>query len=127
MEKNPVEILERLLAQEKGSRNTCQLKKSRDFWEKNWTYEEVAAIEAEFARDFRAVAAQVEATWGPPEFIGHRSKSKFPGLSFAEDLCYWRKGDRLAMIWWEHQDKEVPVAITLAVEWPEDIGGDPEI
>jgi hypothetical protein len=41
----------------------------------------------------------------------------------AEELCYWRRGDLLAMIWWEHQDKEVPVLLTLAVLRLEDVTG----
>jgi hypothetical protein len=123
MTDNPVMLLERLLSQEPSARKIHHLKSSRDFFEADWTYEEVRAIEAEFARDFQATAAEVEAAWGPPDFIGHRADSEFPEFYTAEELCYWRRGDVLAMIWWEHQDKEVPVALTLAVFKPEDIGG----
>jgi hypothetical protein len=123
MDGKPVAILERLLKQEPGPRNAHYLKASRDFFDCNWTYEEVQAIEDEFARDFRTVAAQVEAAWGPPDFIGYRTESEFPEFCTAEEFCYWRKGKRLAMIWWEHQDKEVPVLLTLAVLTPEDLRG----
>ena len=121
MEANPVQILEQLLAQEPGPQNVHHLKASRDFYDADWTYEEMQAIEAEFARDFRIVAAEVEAAWGPPEYIGHRDRSPFPEFYTAEDLCYWRRGNLLAMIWWEHQDKEVPVLLTLAVLSPDDV------
>lgn len=121
MGEDPVAILGRLLTQEPGPRNAHYLKASRDFFEADWTYEEVEAIEAEFARDFRAVAAQVEAAWGPPDFIGHRNDSEFPEFYTVEEFCYWRRGNVLAMIWWEHQDKEVPVLLALAVLSPEDI------
>jgi hypothetical protein len=115
MDDSPIAILERLLMREPGPRNAHYLKASRDFYDCDWTYEELQAIEAEFARDFRAVAAQVEAAWGQPDFIGHRTEAPFPEFCTAEELCYWRKGDRLAMVWWEHQDKELPVLLTLAV------------
>jgi hypothetical protein len=121
MDDNPVAIFERLLSQEPGPRNVHHLKASRDFYDRDWTNEDVEAIEAEFARDFRTVAAQVEAVWGAPDFIGHRSESEFPEFYTVEDFCYWRNGNRLAMIWWEHQDKELPVILTLAVMTPEQI------
>jgi len=120
---DPVPVLERLLTQEPGPQNVHRLKASRDFFDAGWTYEEVAAIEAEFARDFWAVAAQVEAAWGPPAFIGHRDGSEFPAFYVAEELAYWRRGNLLALVWWEHQDKEVPVLLTLAVLAPEDVAG----
>jgi hypothetical protein len=123
MNENAVAILERLLTQEPGPGNAHYLRVSRDFYDADWTYEEVQAIEDAFAQDFRAVTAEVKAAWGPPEFIGHRKDSDFPEFYTAEGLCYWRKGDRLAMIWWEHQDKEVPVLLTLAVLKPEDVTG----
>jgi hypothetical protein len=115
MSDDPVALLEHLLAQEPSSQNVHFLKGSRDFFEPDWTYEEMGAIEAEFARDLRAVAARVAAVWGAPDFIGHRSESEFPTFYTAEEMCYWRRGSVLAMIWWEHQDKEVPVLLALAV------------
>jgi hypothetical protein len=120
---NPMEILERLLFEkpEPGTRQHVCLKASRDFFESGWTYEEVEAIEAEFARDFRFVAEEVAKVWGPPEFIGHRNDSPYPDFYTAEEFCYWRKSDVLAMIWWEHQDKELPVALTLAVLRPDEL------
>jgi hypothetical protein len=118
---DPVAILERLLTHEPGPKNIHHLKASRDFFDADWTYEEVGVIEAEFARDFRVVAAQVEAAWGPPEFIGRRDDSEFREFYTAEELCYWRRAGVLALIWWEHQDKEVPVLLTLAVLTLEDI------
>jgi hypothetical protein len=123
MEEDPVAILERLLSREPGPRNAHYLKASRDFFAGDWTYADVRAIETQFARDFRAVAARVEGAWGPPDFIGHRTDSDFPDFYTFEELCYWRKGDRLAMVWWEHQDKELPVLLTLAVMTPEQIRG----
>jgi hypothetical protein len=47
--------------------------------------------------------------------IDHRSDSEFSEFDIVEVLCYWRKGDRLAMIWCEHQDMELPVSVALAV------------
>lgn len=61
--------------------------------------------------------------WGPPDFIGQRADSEFPQFYTAEQLCYWGRGDVVAMIWWEHQDEEVPVLLTLAVLTPEDVTG----
>ena len=121
MHPDPVAILERLLGEKPGYQNAHFLKVSRDFWESDWTYEQVEAIETEFAREFRSVAAQVEAAWGKPEFIGHRDDSPFPAFYTVEELCYWRKADVLAMVWWEHQEKEVPVLLGLGVFTPEDL------
>jgi hypothetical protein len=123
MAEGPIVILGRLLTQEPGPRNAHYLRASRDFFDGDLSYEEVQAIEAEFARDFRAVAAQVAAAWGPPDFIGHHTESEFPRFYTAEEFCYWRRGDRLAMIWWEHHDKEVPVLLTLAVFTAEQMKG----
>jgi hypothetical protein len=121
MSDSPVAILEGMLKREPGPQNAYYLKASRDFYKCDWTYEDVEAIEREFAQDFRSVATTVADAWGPPDFIGPRSQSDYPLWYVAEDLCYWKKGDRLAMIWWEHQDKEVPVLLTLAVMRPEDL------
>jgi hypothetical protein len=118
---SPIAILERLLKQEPGYRNAHFLKASRDFWESDWTYEQVEAIEAEFASELRSIAAEIETAWGKPDFIGHRDDSEFPDFYAVEELCYWRKGDLVAMIWWEHQEKEVPVLLGLGVFTPEDL------
>lgn len=118
---DPVALLEQMLTLEPGPQNAHYLKASRDFFDDDWTGEEVEAIEAEFARDFRAVGARIEAAWGPPAFLGHREDSEFPEFYTAEELCYWRRGEVLAMVWWEHQDEEAPVLLTLAVIRPEDV------
>jgi hypothetical protein len=123
MDESPVTLLEDLLTREPGPENAHYLKTSRDFFGDDWTYEEMQAVEEEFAQDFRTAAARVEAVWGPPDFLGTRAESEFPEFYTAEEFCYWRKGDRLAMIWWEHQDKEAPVCLTLAALTPEDLGG----
>ena len=94
-----VAAFERLLAQEPVQRKPHYLKASRDFWDADWTYEEVEAIEAEFARELRLVAAKVEAAWGPPEFIGHRDNSPFSHFYIFEELCYWKRDGLLAIIW----------------------------
>jgi hypothetical protein len=86
-------------------------------------YEDMQAIEAEFARDCWGVAARVAKAWGPPDFMGHRNDSEFPEFYTAEELCYWRRGDLPALIWWEHQDKEVAVLLTPAVLKPEEVTG----
>lgn len=125
MSDDPVAILECLLTQEPRTREVHYLKVSRDFFDCDWTYEEMGAIEAEFARDFRVVATHVGRVWGAPAFIGHRRESAFPEfhtierLCQWEELCYWRRGDALALVWWEHTDKEVPVALALAALTPE--------
>jgi hypothetical protein len=119
MSKDPVAVFEELLTQTPGFQNSHYLKASRDFYGRDQTYEAVRVVEQEFARAFRAVVEEVEAVWGPPEFIGHRSESPFAEWHVAEELCFWRKEDRLAMIWWEHQDKELPVLLILAVLKPE--------
>jgi hypothetical protein len=116
-----VAIFERLLAGEPGFQHTHFLKASRHFFDNDLPYDEIEVIEAEFAREFRVVAATVESAWGPPEFIGHREESKFPEFYTVEELCYWTKSDRLAMIWWEHQDREVPVLLALAVVTEEQV------
>lgn len=121
MGEDVVAVFERMLTQEVGERKAHYLKKSHDFYDPDWTYEDVEAIEAEFARDLRSVAARVETAWGPPEFIGHRDNSPFPNFYTFEELCYWRRGNLLAIIWWEHQDKELPVLLALDVFKPEDL------
>jgi hypothetical protein len=118
---NPVAILEHLLTLEPGYRNAHFLKASRDFYEADWDYELVERIETEFAKDFRAVAAKIEAAWGKPDYLGHRDDSEFPEFYTVEELCYWRKGEVLALVWWEHQEKEVPVLLALGVFRPEDL------
>jgi hypothetical protein len=122
MNDEPVRILERLLHKKPGPKNVHYLRASRDFYASDWTYKEMQAIEKEFAREFRSAAAQVEAAWGPPDFMGPRVQSEFPEWYVAQELCYWKRGDRLALIWWEHQDKELPVLLVLAVMTAEQLG-----
>lgn len=93
MAADAIAILERLLTQEPVPENVHYLKESRDFFDAEWTYQEMEAIEAELAREFRLVAAEVEKAWGPPDFIGCREESEFPEFYPAEELCYWRRGD----------------------------------
>ena len=121
MDFNPIAILEHLLQKEPGYRNAHFVRASRDFWEPDWTYEQVEAIETEFAAEFRSIAAKIETMWGKPDFIGHRDNSEFPEFYTVEELCYWRKGNVLAMVWWEHQEKEVPVLLGLGVFTPEEL------
>lgn len=51
-DEDPVAILERLLTQESGPQNAEHIKASRDFADADWAYQEMQAIEAEFARAF---------------------------------------------------------------------------
>lgn len=121
MDSDPVVILEHLLTLEPGYRNAHFLKVSRDFWDSDWSYELVEGIEAEFASELRAVVARIEAAWGKADFLGHRDDSEFPEFYTVEELGYWRKGEVIAMAWWEHQDKEVPVLLGLGIFTPEDL------
>jgi hypothetical protein len=111
---DPIPILEQMLTREPGPENT-HLKVSREFYDDDFSPEEVEAIVSEFARDFQAIAARIETAWGPPEFIGQSSESAFPEFYVAEGLAYWQRDDALALVWWEHQDQELPVLLTLAV------------
>ncbi|MFO0956261.1 MAG: hypothetical protein U0800_02210 [Isosphaeraceae bacterium] len=111
----PSAILERLLAQDVGQREVYYLKLSRDFFDGDWTYEEMADIEADFERDFRAAVEQISTVWGAPAFTGDRTHSNFPDFFEAAELAYWRQGNRLALIWWDHPDKELPVVLALEV------------
>jgi hypothetical protein len=121
MDSDPIAIFQRLLALDPGYQNAHFLKASRDFWDSDWTYEQVETIESEFSKELRSVAERIEAVWGKPDFIGHRDDSEFPDFYTVEELCYWRKGEVLAMVWWEHQEKEVPVLLGLGVFAPEQL------
>jgi hypothetical protein len=120
MATDPIAILERLLRERPAEKNVHYLKASRDFSDTGWTYEEMGAIEDEFAHDLRTVAERISADWGPPEFLGHRCESAFPEFYVVEEFCYWQRDGLLAMVWWEHQDKEVPVLLAVAVVAPDD-------
>ena len=113
MADSPVTILERLLAQPAYFQNMHRLRESRSFWDDDWTYEEMDALAHQFAADYRALVAEVRAVWGPPDFSGDFDTPGFPGWCLASELTYWRKGNRLACVWWEHCDKEDPFALVL--------------
>jgi hypothetical protein len=58
---------------------------------------------------------------GKSEFIGHIEDSQFADLETVEEICYWRRGELVAMVCWEHQDKEAPVALGLGVLWIDEL------
>jgi hypothetical protein len=122
---SPVKIFDRLLARKSGTRRVHYLTKSRDFFDCDWTYKDVEKIEREFGRELRRVAAEVETVWGTPAFLGRRERSRFANWWVAEELCYWKKGRVFAVIWWEHQDKELPVILAMGVFGTKELDWDP--
>lgn len=122
MNETPLSVLDRLLAQPPGDQLPYCLRFSRDNFRSDLTDTEMEQIEAEYSREFWELAAQVAATWGLPDFIGHRNESPYTD-HWAEEFCYWRRENLLAMLWWEHQDKEVPVALMAGVMTEDELLG----
>ena len=122
MEEKPLAILERLLSQPVRVQNMHCLR-SHDLWGTFATNEQLRAAEAEFAAAYREVVAEVQVVWGPPAFSGDFDSPAFPRWCPAAELSYWRKGSRLACIWWEHQDNDAPVALVLHVAADTESGG----
>ncbi len=117
--------LEELLATPDAERKIAVLRASRDFYECDWEPEEVEEIEDEFEALYRNAVARAEAAWGPPDFAGAYSAEGFPVWCNGEHATYWRRGGRLAAVWWSHQDKELPVMVEAFVcspDWAIELG-----
>jgi hypothetical protein len=101
--------LEGLLAEAPG--RLVALAESRDFWDEDWTYEEVEALEAAMAVQFLRVEEHLTGVWGPPSFAGKLGSRGFPVWCPGMRLAYWHRRERIAAVWWEHQDKEAPILL----------------
>lgn len=107
MSEDALSVLTRLLEAPPGAENVY-LEKSRDFWEGDWTTEEMEAVEQSCRERYRGEAERLRAAWGTATFSGSWEDPDFPDWCPGTEVSYWEKGDRLAYLWWEHQDQELP-------------------
>lgn len=111
---SPISILERYLTQPVTPENTYWVR-SRDFWGTFARDEDLRAARDKCAAHYRAIVAEISLIWGEPDFSGNWDTAGFPRWCPASELSYWRKGGRLACVWWEHQDNDVPCGLVLKV------------
>ncbi|MFF5311506.1 hypothetical protein [Streptomyces massasporeus] len=107
------------------------LRESRDFAPPNDDWDELMRTSEEFEGELIALAAALDARWGPhttlsmegyvqtfmdpddddlPPFFRYLCESGYFG-----DLLYWRVGDRLLAASVGHEDKEEPVVLFAGV------------
>lgn len=120
-----VEVVRAAVRPEEAAR-VEQIKVSRDFWDEDWTYEEQEAIRDEFCEEFRAVSDEIARAWGPPNYVGEPERRPYPGLPGGQEVAYWRRGDCLAGVCWDHQDKEFPFILNLVALGPAAIASSDE-
>lgn len=112
--------LEALLAQAAAAPTSWHLDEiwaSRDFFADR--SDELTRAAMQEAREYYlAVVAEVIATWGEPDFIGDPINSEFKRVGMAIRVAYWRRGEFLACVWYEHEDTELPVVVVLAAIHP---------
>ena len=89
------------------------LKRSRDFWDQPADEGEDDALNIEFRQAYMAVAQQIAQDWGPPAFQGGWEAEGFPEWSQGIEMAYWIRGDYVAYVAFSHEDKELPMTVTL--------------
>ena len=108
--------LEALLSRSPAESAQEELRVSRDFWDSDWEVEEMERLEEEFRFDYARSAEQVRAAWGTPVFSGTWEDDGFPEWAICLEMTVWRRGAFLAYVGFEHQDKELPIMVTVGVK-----------
>lgn len=118
-EGDPAEKLEELLTETPGAMHS--VKESRSFWDDPATDEEMEALYEEYAEIYRRTVERVRARWGEPDFEGDGDEEEFPHWTGAMEVAIWRRGNLWAMVFWDHQDREIPVRVVLRAYTDEEI------
>ncbi|MEW2808024.1 hypothetical protein AB0929_13040 [Streptomyces massasporeus] len=125
------DLLARPLTGSDAAYHLVILRESRDFAPPNDDWDELMRTSEEFEGELIALAAALDARWGPhatmsmegyvhafmdpdgddlPPFFRYLCESGYFG-----DLLYWRVGDRLLAAGVGHEDKEEPVVLFAGV------------
>ena len=115
MPEDTIAVLERLLQEAPGAQ-PVYLQESRDFWDADWTAEEMETLERQFSERHAAETALIRAAWGEPTFSGGLEDPHFPDWCPGQALSYWERGDHIAYVWWEHQDQELPFLLVVGAK-----------
>lgn len=113
-------LLNRLLQEAPGTADVF-LQKSRAFWDGDWTAAEMEALEREFRARYATEVAQARSVLGEPTFAGSYEEADFPDWCPGTDVSYWDRGDRIAYLWWEHQDKELPFLLVAGAKTKDEL------
>lgn len=112
MAAKPKDILDRIISSAQAESEHA-LKVSRDFWDEPASDEEYDALDTEFRQEYEAVARQIAQDWGPPDFQGDWETEGFPDWYPGQEMAYWTRGDHVAYVAFSHQDKELPMTVTI--------------
>ncbi len=115
---NPTDILNRLLSELiPGNHNMLGKgfgwKESGDFY--NFDFSDIERIEEEFSHEYHAAVAQIQASWGQPDFSGDSNTSGYPDWYWMEAIAmsYWTREEGIAYVSFDKEDIETPYFITL--------------
>lgn len=98
---------------EKLERIEIYLYVSRDFWNADWTYEEMERIHDEFEGHYDRLVEQYSSILGPPDFSSDWGVDGYPEYQGTGNLVYWNNPAGRIQVEFDHQDKEAPVWVRL--------------
>lgn len=118
MRNDPVQILEDLLSGLlPGSYhplgNSFQWKTSNKFCDSEFS--DIESVQGQFFQEYEAVVAQIQKTWGQCDFRGSSETQGYPEWYWISviEMSYWQKDERIAYVSFHHEDRELPLEITL--------------
>jgi hypothetical protein len=103
MAKNYAKLLREMLDAHPEQKEVC-LQESRDLWEyRHKESPEEMAVRERFVKRLRQVVAQIERTWGPPDYDGDFFASRLPtwsdGVVWANHgVAYWLRDGYAAYV-----------------------------
>jgi hypothetical protein len=89
-----------------------ELHVTRDFWD---SYDENDFLNAyqEAEQYYRESITYVSEILDCNETIVKRSENNFPSWLHVNEACFWYLDERTFVLYWEHEDKELPVIVWL--------------
>lgn len=112
-DENPLEILSLLLEQVPDAQQYCYAQSS-GFWDEQADDEQLEDLYAEYEGRYRSLVDDVTRAWGAPEVLAPESESELTSWTGASDISLWKRDLGFAVVWWEHQDREMPVRLMLS-------------
>jgi hypothetical protein len=94
---------------------SVHLFESRDFWDGDYDYEDMEAIDEEYFGHFMVVERFVTDLLGPPSFRGDWETEGIEEamLGPADEVAYWDHPEARIQLEYSHEDKELPFCVDL--------------
>jgi hypothetical protein len=86
---------------------------SRDFWDDDYTSDEMESIWTEFTDHYNYVVEHCSSVLGPPSFSGNWRMEGYPEGQAASNITYWNHPKGRMQIELDHPDKEFPMFVRV--------------